>query len=262
MTGFTAALRVETLKVRRSVVPLVTALAFSIAPLVGGLFMYILADPERARQMGLIGQKAQLAGGGSDWAAYFGFLAQAATIGGFVLFAFVVAWVFGREFSDGTVRYLLALPTSRAAIIAAKLVVVVAWCAALTALITVLGLAVGAALGLPGWAPSVAWHGLAHVWLGAALTVLIVLPLALLAGVGRGYLAPLGFAMLALILAQIVGATGRGAYFPWSIPALYAQVAGSAGGGVTAISFAIVAVTGAAGAAGTFAWWLYADFAR
>ena len=129
MTGFVAALRVETLKVRRSVVPLVTALAFSIAPLVGGLFMYILADPERARGMGLIGQKAQIAGGGSDWPAYFGFLAQAATVGGFVLFAFVVAWVFGREFSDGTVRYLLALPTSRAAIIAAKLVVVVAWCA-------------------------------------------------------------------------------------------------------------------------------------
>ena len=133
---------------------------------------------------------------------------------------------------------------------------------ALTALITVLGLAVGAALGLPGWASAVAGHGLAHIWLGAVLTVLIVLPLALLAGVGRGYLAPLGFAMLALILAQIVAATGRGAYFPWSIPALYADVAGSAGGGVTAISFAIVAVTGAAGAAGTFTWWLYADFTR
>ena len=86
--------------------------------------MYILADPERARRMGLIGQKAQLAGGGSDWPAYFAFLAQAATVGGFVLFAFVIAWVFGREFSDGTVRYLLALPTSRATIIAAKLVVV------------------------------------------------------------------------------------------------------------------------------------------
>ena len=118
---------------RRSVAPLLTALAFAIAPLVGGLFMYILADPERARRMGLIGQKAQLAGGGSDWPAYFAFLAQAATVGGFVLFAFVIAWVFGREFSDGTVRYLLALPTSRAAIIAAKLVVVALWCAALTA---------------------------------------------------------------------------------------------------------------------------------
>ncbi len=149
MNGFVAAFRVELLKARRSVAPPLTGLAFAIAPLVGGLFMYILADPERARRMGLIGQKAQLAGGGSDWPAYFAFLAQAATVGGFVLFAFVIAWVFGREFSDGTVRYLLALPTSRAAIITAKLVVVALWCAALTALITLLGLVVGAALGLP-----------------------------------------------------------------------------------------------------------------
>jgi ABC-2 type transport system permease protein len=262
MTGFVAALRVELVKARRSVAPALTGGAFVIAPLVGGLFMYILADPERARRMGLIGQKAQLAGGGSDWTAYFAFLAQATTVGGFMLFAFVVAWVFGREFSDGTVRYLLALPTSRTAIIAAKLVVVALWCAALTALVTLLGLAVGAALGLPGWSAEGLSQGLTHIWGGAGLTFLIVLPVALLAGVGRGYLAPLGFAILMMILAQVVGATGRGAWFPWSIPALYSQVAGSAGGEITAISLAIVAVTGAAGAAGTFAWWLYADFPR
>ncbi len=262
MNGVAAALRVELVKTRRSVAPALTALAFAIAPLVGGLFMYILADPDRARRMGLIGQKAQFVGGGSDWPAYFAFLAQAATVGGFVLFAFVVAWVFGREFSDGTVRYLLALPTPRAAIVAAKLFVVTLWCAALTALATLLGLVTGAALGLPGWSTEALWQGLVHIWGGAGLTLLIVLPLALLAGVGRGYLAPLGFAMLMLLLAQVIGATGRGAWFPWAVPALYAQVAGSAGGGLTAISFVIVAVTGAAGAAGTFAWWLYADFPR
>jgi ABC-2 type transport system permease protein len=262
VTGFVAGLRVELLKTRRSVAPVLTGLVFMIAPLVGGLFMYILADPARARRMGLIGQKAQFAGGGSDWPAYFAFLAQAVTVGGFVLFAFVIAWVFGREFSDGTVRYLLALPTSRAAIVAAKLVVVALWCGALTALASLLGLAVGAALSLPGWSAGAAWQGLAHVWLGAGLTLLIVLPLALFAGVGRGYLAPLGFAMLMLILAQVIAVTGRGEYFPWSIPALYAEVAGAAGGGLTAASFVIVAVTGAAGAAGAFLWWRFADFRR
>jgi hypothetical protein len=39
----------------------------------------------------------------------------------------------------------------------------------------------------------------------------------------------------------------------------HAEIDGSAGGGVTAISFTIVALTGAAG---TFAWWLYSDFSR
>jgi ABC-2 type transport system permease protein len=257
-----AALHVEFLKARRSVVPLLTALAFCIGPLAGGLFMYILADPERARRMGIIGQKAQIAGGGSDWPAYFAFLAQTATVGGFVLFAFVVAWVFGREFSDGAARYLLALPTSRGSIVAAKLTVAALWCGALTLLISVLGLVVGATLGLDGWSGAAVVEGLARVWAGAALTFLIVTPLALLAGVGRGYLAPLGFAMLMLILAQVIAVTGRGEYFPWSIPALYAEVAGSAGGSLTAVSFAIVAVTGAAGAAGTFLWWRCADFRR
>ncbi len=136
---------------RRSLVPLVTALAFCLGPLVGGLFMFILADPDRARRMGLIGQKAGIVGGSSDWPAYLGFLASAVTVGGFVLFAFVIAWVFGREFSDGTVRSLLALPTSRTAIVAAKLALVAAWCALLTALVTLVGLAVGGLLDLPGW---------------------------------------------------------------------------------------------------------------
>ena len=262
MTGFFAALRVEGLKTRRSPVPLLTALGFSLAPLIGGLFMYIMADPGRAQRMGLIGQKAQLAGGTADWPAYWALLAQAGTVGGFVLFAFVVAWVFGREFSDNTVRYLLALPTSRTTIIAAKLVLVVIWCAALTALITLLGFAVGGLLGLPAWSSEAAVQGLTHIWAGAGLTVLALTPLALLAGLGRGYLAPLGFAMLALILAQVSGATGRGAYFPWAIPGLYAQVAGEAGGAVTAVSFAIVVVTGVAGLLATFVWWLSADFSR
>jgi ABC-2 type transport system permease protein len=262
VSGFARALAVETLKARRSIVPPLTALAFSIAPLVGGLFMYILADPERAQRMGLIGQKAQLTAGASDWAAYFAFLAQAVTVGGFMLFSFVAAWVFGREFSDGAARYLLALPTSRAAIVAAKLTVVAVWCAGLTLLVTAVGLITGAALALPGWSTGSLGAGLLHIWGGAGLTLLIVLPVAFAAGVGRGYLAPLGLAVLLLVLAQIVGATGRGELFPWTIPALFAQVAGESGGGVTAVGLLIVALTGVAGAAATFAWWMRADFVR
>ena len=136
------------------------------------------------------------------------------------------------------------------------------WCIALTALITLLGLAVGSLLGLPGWSPHVAFQGFAHVWLGAGMTLVIVTPLALVAGVGRGYLAPLGFAMLLVIAAQVVAATGRGALFPWAVPALYAGLAGRAGETPTALSFALVIVTGLAGIVGTLMWWLYADFSQ
>src|SRR5512134_4181380 len=118
MNGFSSALWAETLKMRRSKVPLFTAIGFSIAPLVAGLFMIILKDPEAARSMGLISAKAQLTAGVADWPTFFSILSQAVAVGGAILFAIVTAWVCGREFSDHTAKELLALPTPREAIVA------------------------------------------------------------------------------------------------------------------------------------------------
>src|SRR4051794_27608721 len=120
MTLFRAALWAEALKARRSKVPWLTALGFSLAPLVGGLFMIILKDPQRARSMGLISAKAQLAAGVADWPTMLSLLAQATAVGGGLLFTLVTTWVFGREFSNHMAKELLALSTSRAAIVAAK----------------------------------------------------------------------------------------------------------------------------------------------
>jgi ABC-2 type transport system permease protein len=77
MTAFRAALWAEALKARRSLVPWLAGLGFCLAPLAGGLFMWILKDPERARSMGIISVKAQIAAGVADWPTMFGFLAQA-----------------------------------------------------------------------------------------------------------------------------------------------------------------------------------------
>ena len=63
MSGFGGALRCELLKARRSRVPLWTAAGFSLAPLMAGLFMFILKDPSRARALGLLRAKAQIAAG-------------------------------------------------------------------------------------------------------------------------------------------------------------------------------------------------------
>ena len=51
-------------------------------------------------------------------------------------------------------------------------------------------------------------------------------PVALLASAGRGYLPPLGWAILTVFLAQILAAIGWGAWFPWSVPALFSGLAG------------------------------------
>src|SRR5512132_3981595 len=140
MNGFFPALWAETLKIRRSKVPLFTAIGFSFAPLMGGFFMIILKDPEAARSMGLISAKAQLTAGTAEWSTLFGLLAQATAIAGAIVFAIFTIWIFGREFSDHTVKELLALPTPREAIVAAKLILVTVWTLVLTFLSFGLGL--------------------------------------------------------------------------------------------------------------------------
>src|SRR5512146_3040276 len=134
MPALRSALWGETLKALRSRVPLFTALGFCLMPAMGGFFMIILKDPAAARSMGLISGKAQLTAGSADWPAYFGLLAQATAVGGAVLFSIITIWVFGREFSDRTVKDLLALPTPRTAIVSAKFLVLVVLCLLITAL--------------------------------------------------------------------------------------------------------------------------------
>jgi ABC-2 type transport system permease protein len=256
---FAAALWAEALKARRSRLPALTALGFSLAPLVGGLFMLILENPERARRWGLIGAKAQLAAGVADWPTLLSLLAQATAVGGALLFGLVATWVFGREAVDGTAKDLLALPTPREAIVAAKFTLVAAWCAILAGLVWGLGIAVGSVIGLPGGSVAVVVHGGVDLLGGAGLTLALVTPVAFVASASRGYLGPMGLAVLTLFLAQIVAATGWGGVFPWSVPALFTGLAGPRDDLLTTGSYAIVAATSLAGLAATFLWWRLAD---
>src|SRR5690625_4535709 len=116
MTCFLAALQTEMLKIRKSKVIWITAAAFTIAPLMAGFFMFVLKDPELAKSTGLVGAKAQIAGE-ANWPSYLGLHAQMIAVGGIFVFGFVTSWVFGREYSDNTVKDLLALPYSRAVIV-------------------------------------------------------------------------------------------------------------------------------------------------
>jgi ABC-2 type transport system permease protein len=260
--AFRAALWSESLKARRSKVPWITAAGFSLAPLMDGLFMVILMDPARARAMGLISAKAQLTVGVADWPTFLGVLAQATAVGGTVLFSILTAWIFGREFSDRTAKELLATPTPRAAIVGAKFVLVAAWSAVLVALIAVLGLAVGQAIGLPGWSWAALWRGAGDLALTTLLAVALTPPVALLASAGRGYLPPIAWAMLMLFLAQILAATGWGAWFPWSVPPLFSGLVGPRADQLGTHSYLLVAATLAVGLLGTFAWWQRADQTR
>jgi ABC-2 type transport system permease protein len=262
MKGLLPALWAETLKMYRSKVPLFTALGFSMAPLAGGLFMIILKDPEAARSMGLISTKAQLTMGTADWPAFFGLLTQAVAAGGMVLFAIITIWIFGREFSDHTVKELLALPTSRETFVTAKFIVIAVWSLAITLLIFGIGLVVGTLVVIPGWSAELLRTAFINVLGAAALTIPLMSFVALLASAGRGYLPPFGWTIFTLVLANLAAIMGWGDWFPWAVPGLFSGAAGPRTELLGMHSYVIVILASLIGLAATFWWWRDADQTR
>jgi ABC-type transport system involved in multi-copper enzyme maturation permease subunit len=241
----------ELLKLRRSKVTWLTWLAFSIMPVVGGLFMWILKEPDRARALGLLGAKAQVAGGSADWPSFFAALAQMTGVGGMILTAVITTYVFGREYADGTAKNMLALPVRRESFVIAKLIVVALWFAVLVAAIFVEGVAIALALDLPGFSPGLLGRAARDVALCAAMCCLLVPPVAWIAALGRGYLPPLGFAIFTLVLGNVFAATGWGKWFPYSIVPLYTGIAGPRVSVLEPGSYVVVLLLFAAGVAAT-----------
>lgn len=249
---------IEVIKAVRSRVPYMTAAGFLLFPLASAFLMFIYRDPEFARSLGILNVKAELIAGKADWPTYLSMFAQGIAIGGIFLFSLVCSWVFGREFADRTVTDLLAVPVARSRILVAKYIVVGLWCAALTLEVIAVGLPLGALLRLPPVDSGVILHGVATTIVAAVLVTIGVFPFAYFAGVGHGYLLPIGMAMITVLLANVIAVIGWGGYFPWSIPALYAAANGSSAE-LTPASYLIVALTGGAGILLTVRWWNTAD---
>ncbi|KHE72702.1 ABC transporter permease [Halobacillus sp. BBL2006] len=247
----------EFLKFRKSKVIWITFLAFSMLPLMGGFFMYILKNPSLAQQAGLIGAKAQLAGS-ADWPSYMMLLAQGIALGGLFIFGFITSWIFGREFSDNTVKDLLALPFPRIMIAIAKFNIIGIWSIVLSLWVIALGFVIGCLVGLPLWSTSVLQEGMNVLLVTTLLTILLSTPVGWIACYGRGYLAPLGFIILTMVFSQIIASIGYGRYFPWSIPALFSNVTGVEGT-LPLTSLFIVLVTALTGFVSTLGFWRFSD---
>src|SRR5512136_904160 len=117
----------EFLMLRRSKVTWFSLVALSMGPFSVALFMWIVREPDRAAQLGLLGTKADLSGLQATWPSYFSMLTLLVGIGGMLLLAFIVAYVFGREYVEGTAKNLLALPVGRHWFALAKFVVAAVW---------------------------------------------------------------------------------------------------------------------------------------
>ncbi len=250
----------EILKNKHSRITWVTFIAFSLAPLFGGVFMLLMKDHGTEGLSGAFKSKAVLMSFEANWSSYLGLLSQAVGVGGVLIFGFVASWLFGREYSDGTAKDLLSLPISRTKIINAKFMYYIIWCLALVISNLLLGLLIGFTLQLPGWSAAIFTNHMTVYFVTTALIILLNTPIAFFAISGKGFMTPLGIVSILLVLAQIIGALGLGTYFPWAVPGIYS---GSGGADLKAdlnfLSFLIIIITSIIGYFSTIGWWKYAD---
>ena len=260
MRGFLAAFYTEGLKAGKSKMLFATVLFFIFIDIMMGLLIYIAKHPELPGISALMGAKAS-AIGAADWPAYYVLLTEIVLMIGVIGFGMVASWVFGREYTDRTAKDLLALPVSRTAVVVSKTMVVIIWSALLSLVLFGVGLLIGKAVNLPGWSGAGARHAFTGFIISALLTMLLTTPVAFIASVSRGYLLPLGFVILMVIMTNLMfsGIPGLAPFFPWAVPALSSNALGHDLPRAGAASYFILGFTSLAGLSGTVLWLRFAD---
>lgn len=216
-----AALWAEAVKLASSTVGRVgtVAVAGGIAVLCGALLFAAHSGDAQ-----LIAKLGPAADGG--WSGLFAGAAQVTGVGGLLGFGVVLAWMFGREFGEGTVTGLFALPIRRSTIAAAKLVVYGAWAlltsTALVAALFVVGLVSGL-----GAFPAELWPAVGRQGALTVMTAAVATPVAWAATAGRSLLTGVATTIGIVIVAQVSVLVGAGGWMPLAAPALWAVSGGS-----------------------------------
>lgn len=215
-----AAVRAEARKLLRAPVGIIATLAIvgGTLALLGGITAALRAgNPELTAKAG--------AAASLDWSGLLSGAAQITSAGGLLGFGVVLSWIVAREFTDGTVTGLFALPVGRGRIALAKLLVYAAWACAVSLLLTLGILALGLALGY-GAPTGEAREGLARQALLSLLGAALAVPVAWVATVTRSLLAAVGSAIALVVLAQVGVLAGAGGWMPPAAPALWAMTGG------------------------------------
>ncbi|GAA1766975.1 ABC transporter permease [Agromyces humatus] len=217
MSAIGIAVAVETRKaVASRVVPWTTGiLAGGLAALTSGLLAAASAGDERV--LARLGPLAEADG----WALLVGTAAQILAAGGFGACGILIAWLYGREFADGTVAALFALPVRRSSIALGKLVVYLAWAAIMAIALTLMLALLGLAAGLPATDPDGAVQ-LLRIPLLTMLTALLAVPAGWIASLARSLLAGIAATIVLLVVAQVSAVLGVGSWVPLVAPALWA----------------------------------------
>ena len=250
----------ESLKIRKSKVFWLSMVFFVFVSFMMGLVMFVQKHPEITEKIGLIGTKANmLRFGEPNWQNYFILLLQGISAIGLIGSGFVTSWVFGREYSENTLKDILALPVSRSSIVISKIIVSIIW-SIILALVFMLGsVFFGYISGISGMTGEVFSQFVSKFTMISLLTILLCTPVAFFASFSKGFLLPIGIIILTMIMANFSGLVGLGPYFPWSIPGLLSVPVVAGGADLRMASYIILFLTSIIGFAGTLAWWRYAD---
>jgi ABC-2 type transport system permease protein len=260
MKGTLISLEAEVLKIRKSKVFILSVVFFAFIPCMMGLLMFVQKYPELAGKLGMIGTKSSMMRfGEANWQNYMTLLSESIAAIGLFGYGFIISWTFGREYADRTVKDILALPISRTKIVISKFIAAAIWSVLLTVVFLLSGILIGRIIGLSGWSESIILQHIKTFTVTSLLTLIISAPVAFFASFSRGYLLPIAFIILTLLIANFTGLVGLGPYFPWAIPGIYSMSATGTGVHPGAVSYIILFSTGLAGFAGTILWWLSAD---
>jgi len=258
--GFYAALITEAIKAVKSKMLWITVLFFAFIAIMMGLLMLVAKHPEIAENSAIISTKASLISK-ADWPTYLALLLQMALVLGTLGSGIITIWIFGREYSDRVIKDLLALPVSRYYIVLSKSIITFVWSILLLMILFITGYLTGLLVKLDGWSSHLFYQSTVTFIKVSVLTILLFTPVSLVTSISRGYLLPVGFIILMMIITQLVG-VGLPfimPYFPWAIPALISGIAGEGNPEANVLSWIILIVTVLLGFAGTAAWWRYSD---
>ncbi|MFL0554372.1 MULTISPECIES: ABC transporter permease [Paenibacillus] len=222
----------ELLKVWKSIVFWVVAVVFIAMPLLIGLFK----EP------------------GVSWDMYytdiFDSIASLLVVG----FSFTSAWVFGREYTDKTIKDLIVKPIPKSYSVLSKFIVITIWNILIALFTFALITIAGSFIGVNGSSGSSILQFFGTFMLTSVLIMAVSSTSALIANITKGYLAPIGLIFVIIIASNAVVQLGLGPYFPWTIPVLLTK-----GVDIGFISYSILVLTAIVGFAGTVAWWRFAE---
>jgi ABC-2 type transport system permease protein len=219
-----ASLATELVKFTRARVPQLATAALLVGVL--ALCLAFRFSPDMAAKLPLPA---------SSWHGFLIGAGQITATGGLLGAGVVAAWMVGREFVQGTIVGLFALPVGRGTTALSKLAIYIAWVlvvgAVLAGFLALFGLALG--FGPPPV------DLLFKQFLVFVVTALLALPAALVATLSRGYIGGIGALVGILVLAQLGAATGLGGWFPFAAAGLWAVSTAATLDAETAIQLSI-----------------------